>query len=273
MNSIDTKKVGERILEIRENINSGKKMSLEAFGNLLSPPADKGLVRKWEKGQNIPKGDRLTQIAKLGNVTVEYLLFGRELTGYGKNIKSIREATVGDNIDLFCTYFTPNISNKIVFEWENEINLPDFEQLERLSELSQQDSKELLFNFKEPYSEYRPINSNFLFEQTQRFFRTSNLTRNEYIISDWIFFNTNRLRKAQLKTFDSYSETDINSMLDNITWLMNLNEPSSYDYSNDRVKQLKQHENLEEEADSAIKELNKLFEKMKQELLNKHQKN
>lgn len=273
MNPINPTEIGKRISNIRKNITSDKKMTLENFGKLLSPPANKSLVRKWEKGQNLPKGERLAQIAKLGNVTVEYLLFGRELTGYGKNIKSIRESVSGENIDHFCKLFNPNISNKVVFEWENEINLPDFEQLERLSELSQQDSKELLFNFKEPYSEYRSINSNFLFEQTQRVFRTSNLTRNEYIISDWIFFNTNRLRKAQLKAFDSYSETDINSMLDNITWLMNLNEPSSYDYSNDRVKQLKQHENLEEEADSAIKELNKLFEKMKQELLNKHQKN
>lgn len=273
MNPIDPTEIGARISNIRKNIASDKKMTLENFGKLLSPPANKSLVRKWEKGQNLPKGDRLAQIAKLGNVTVEYLLFGRELSGYGKNIRSIREAVAGDNIDLFCKSFTPNISNKIVFEWENEINLPDFEQLERLSELSQQDSKELLFNFKEPYSELRSINSNFVFEQTQKAFRTSNLTLDEYLISDWIFFHTNRLRKAQLKTSNSCSEADINSMLDMITWLMDLNEPSSYDYSNDSVKQFKQYKNLEEEADSAIKELNKLFEKMKHELLSKHQKN
>ena len=69
--------VGKRIKEIRLSLSSDKKMTLELFGNLLSPPANKSLVRKWENGQNLPKGERLFQIAKLGNVTVEYLLFNK----------------------------------------------------------------------------------------------------------------------------------------------------------------------------------------------------
>lgn len=67
---IDKKAVGQRIKEIRLK----KGMTLEEFGGLFN--AGKGLVSRWENGLSTPTPDRLKQIAKVGDRTVEELLYG-----------------------------------------------------------------------------------------------------------------------------------------------------------------------------------------------------
>ena len=67
---IDKIMVGLRIRQIRQN----KGMTLEEFGNLLN--AGKSNVSKWEKGSSLPNNDRLRQIAKIADTTVNELLYG-----------------------------------------------------------------------------------------------------------------------------------------------------------------------------------------------------
>lgn len=67
---IDKKAVGQRIKEIRLK----KGMTLEEFGGLFN--AGKGLVSRWENGLSTPTPDRLKQIAKVGDLTLEELLYG-----------------------------------------------------------------------------------------------------------------------------------------------------------------------------------------------------
>lgn len=69
---IDTKGYGQRIKQIRKE----KKLSLEAFGELLDPPAPKSLVWNWERERNLPKKDRLKQIAEIGDVSETFLKYG-----------------------------------------------------------------------------------------------------------------------------------------------------------------------------------------------------
>lgn len=67
---IDKKAVGRRIFNIRLNM----RLTLEQFGKLFN--AEKSNVQKWEKGLSLPRRERLETISKLGNMTVNQLLYG-----------------------------------------------------------------------------------------------------------------------------------------------------------------------------------------------------
>ena len=67
---IDKKAVGRRINKIRIS----KACTLEEFGNILK--ADKSNVRKWEIGEVLPNKERQKKLAKLGQITVNELLYG-----------------------------------------------------------------------------------------------------------------------------------------------------------------------------------------------------
>lgn len=69
-NKINKKEVGERIRKIRFS----KALTLEQFGNLLN--ASKSNVRKWEIGDCLPNKKRQLDIAKLGKISVNELLYG-----------------------------------------------------------------------------------------------------------------------------------------------------------------------------------------------------
>ncbi|MGF3073533.1 helix-turn-helix transcriptional regulator [Facklamia sp. P13069] len=69
------RKIGYKIREIRKSL--GSKVSMEKFGQLLRPPASRGLVSNWENDYNYPNEERLKQIAELGNTTVENILYGQ----------------------------------------------------------------------------------------------------------------------------------------------------------------------------------------------------
>lgn len=63
--------MGKRIKSIREKL--GKSQS--EFGELFSPPAPKSAVSRWEHGGS-PNKRRLAEIAKLGEITVDELIYG-----------------------------------------------------------------------------------------------------------------------------------------------------------------------------------------------------
>ena len=63
--------MGRRIKSIREKL--GKNQS--EFGELFNPPAPKSAVSRWEHGGS-PNKKRLAEIAKLGETTVDGLVYG-----------------------------------------------------------------------------------------------------------------------------------------------------------------------------------------------------
>lgn len=79
---IDKFEVGKRIKNIRLN----KSKNLREFGELISKnlKEDKNIsdsiVSRWEKGVSIPSAKRLKEIANIGNVSVNYLLYGVKVT-------------------------------------------------------------------------------------------------------------------------------------------------------------------------------------------------
>ncbi|TLG79728.1 helix-turn-helix domain-containing protein [Vagococcus zengguangii] len=154
MRPIDNKEIGKRIKKIRTEF-SPKKISLEAFGKLLNPPADKAAVSKWEKGAYLPNKARLEQIAQLGNVTLEYLLYGKQINGYGEKISKIRtnlDMTKFEFANVFksSSNFHERVIEETISDWEDENLLPTFEQLEKIALLGETTVSEILWNVKEP---------------------------------------------------------------------------------------------------------------------------
>ena len=68
---VNKEAVGKRILQIRKKYG----YSMQKFGEIIDN-APKGSVNSWEKGVNLPNEKRLKQIATLGNMTLNELLYG-----------------------------------------------------------------------------------------------------------------------------------------------------------------------------------------------------
>lgn len=69
---IDKKAVGKRIFNIRNSLN----LTLEQFGKLDNLNAKKNTVWSWEECVCLPNKKRLEIIAKIGNITLNELLYG-----------------------------------------------------------------------------------------------------------------------------------------------------------------------------------------------------
>ena len=78
-NKINKKEVGKRIFSIRKNMN----LTLEQFGLILQ--VGRSNVSKWELGKVLPRREKSIEIAKLGKISVEELLYGKE-----KEIKDLK---------------------------------------------------------------------------------------------------------------------------------------------------------------------------------------
>lgn len=64
--------VSRRISNIRKNLG----LSMDEFGKLFSPTADKAVVSNWENGKNLPNSERIKKIAEIGRVSELYLMTG-----------------------------------------------------------------------------------------------------------------------------------------------------------------------------------------------------
>lgn len=142
--TIDKIKVGKRIKFIRLN-HFENKLTQEEFANLLYPIVDKSAVRKWEKGLNFPNTSRLKQIAELGNVTIEYLLFGKELNGHGERIRQIRKENNLSKQDLAKQL---NVDIDYIENVELENTFPKKSELKILADLGKMTIDEILWNEK-----------------------------------------------------------------------------------------------------------------------------
>ena len=81
--TIDKKLIGERIKNIRQQ----KGMTLEEFGKMFG--ASKSNVRSWEIGKNLPNPERLKTIAKIADISVVTLLYGKMKERISKMLSQI----------------------------------------------------------------------------------------------------------------------------------------------------------------------------------------
>ncbi|MCW6652571.1 helix-turn-helix domain-containing protein [Aerococcaceae bacterium NML191292] len=97
---IDKKHVGLRIKSIRQN----KGMNLEEFGKLFN--VSKSNVSHWEAGNTLPNAERLKAIAKIGDISVDELLYGpikeKILKSLFKLAPKYNFELTANNIDSIC---------------------------------------------------------------------------------------------------------------------------------------------------------------------------
>lgn len=84
--------IGKRIKSIR--ISKG--IDLAEFGKMVNPPASASIVSRWERGINLPNSQRIKSIAEIGNVSVNFLLNGTQMSI--KDIKKFQSTLSSDNL-------------------------------------------------------------------------------------------------------------------------------------------------------------------------------
>lgn len=233
MSSIDSIEVGKRIKNIRLSL-SNPKLTMEEFGKLITPEADKAAVSKWEKGAYLPNSERLVQIANLGNVTTDFILFGKELNGHGKRIEKIRKDLSFTEED-FTVFFKPPVSEETIKSWEKENSLPSLKQLEVIADLGKITYEELLFGIKRkvktPYSTLENLN------KVERNLEKQNISFEEALKSDHYFTNMNNLRLIQKKNPDSFDY--LYEISRELTEVVDHNLTIDYEVLNEKVDLLK----------------------------------
>jgi DNA-binding helix-turn-helix protein len=89
---INKKAVGSRIKQIRLN----KGYTLENFGKLFG--ASRGNVQAWEYGTSLPNKERIKNISKIADITVNELLYGSIDEFLDNNLVSLLEYQTGKTI-------------------------------------------------------------------------------------------------------------------------------------------------------------------------------
>ena len=77
--------IGKRIKQIRLSLGS----SMIKFGEQIDEisPVKSGVISNWENGKQIPNKKRISKIAKLGNISINELLYGNPSTFLFDNLK------------------------------------------------------------------------------------------------------------------------------------------------------------------------------------------
>lgn len=92
---IDKKAVGQRI----KNIRLEKGLNLEEFARLLN--TDNSNSVRWEKGKTTPTINKIKTISKIGNISINELLYGtsieKELEIYKKFYEDIKNYVICNN--------------------------------------------------------------------------------------------------------------------------------------------------------------------------------
>ena len=70
--------VGERLKQLRKNNNYTIYQLLEKLQNEYFIDIDEKSIRRYEKGEFLPKIDNLICLAEIFNTTLDYIIYGKE---------------------------------------------------------------------------------------------------------------------------------------------------------------------------------------------------
>lgn len=116
---VNNKEVGQRI----KNIRLGLGESMDQFGSRFN--TSRGTINNWEKGRNLPNNKNLLLIAKLGNRTVDEILYGDYDTFLLFKIRDLIPEYV-ENIDKNSNLFD-ELSYKILTAAKSQISNNDYQ--------------------------------------------------------------------------------------------------------------------------------------------------
>lgn len=115
---INKQKVADRIKKIR--INKG--MTLEEFGKLFG--ASKSSVLGWETQRSLPNPERLKQIAKIGEISVDELLYGDDLEKITNLSHEIINNNIKNNYDQeYKFFYNPENFNELCIDVFNNLSV------------------------------------------------------------------------------------------------------------------------------------------------------
>lgn len=120
---VNKKAVGSRIKQIR--INKG--YTLEALGKLFG--ASKGNVQKWEKGLALPNKERIANICKIADITVNELLYGSIEEFLKTNYDNL---ILNSNYPYKASFSNFNLINRTIIEIDNSFII-SFDKKEKVS--------------------------------------------------------------------------------------------------------------------------------------------
>lgn len=123
--------IGKRIRRIRQNLG----MTLEEFGKLFG--TSKSIVYRWENGTSLPNPERLKNIAKIGDKTVDEILYGNLGEYLTSLLHGLSDKLMNDDSipDMLAKNIFSNTRSKY-YQSNREItehfaNINSFEELER----------------------------------------------------------------------------------------------------------------------------------------------
>ena len=128
------KTTGERIKDIRLELGE----TLEEFGKMFDPPANRSLVSGWENGRYLPSPERLKKIAELGGMTVKELISAHSV---GERIKRIRLEKGMSKTEFGKLFET---TGSLVNKWETNQVTPTENRLKAIAELGNTTVNQLL---------------------------------------------------------------------------------------------------------------------------------
>ncbi|MDS4006602.1 MULTISPECIES: transcriptional regulator [Staphylococcus] len=160
-------------------------LTMEEFGKKFKNTAHKSIVSKWEKGLTKPSNERLKEIADLGNVSINQLLYG-DFLGELENIAS-EEVT--------------NTLN------DNNLEIDDYEFKSLMSSVSR-----LIVTFYERGEENFDIN---LFKRLLRHYIQLDLDLGNRDLDSLTYFAFQRTINAQELVVDYYEDSKAKKFLEN----------------------------------------------------------
>lgn len=200
------KEIGNRIKQIR----LAEGLTMEEFGKLFKPEANKSLVSKWESGKSLPNNDRLKRITEIGEVSMKYLIEGSfDFINHVDLSEDSKEEYFSNAIN-FSKY---KVIEKLANEYSTKNSIDSFEEARFLEEVL----TFLDIYKKDPYTIGYEVLSN-----ATQLFTILNLMNREFsnmeLKNDFklksIDFHNKTFNKSANLVFDLFTEYLKNSYLD-----------------------------------------------------------
>lgn len=127
---------GARIKQIRLSLG----LNMEEFGKKFKPVASKSIVSRWEKGVSLPSAERLSLIAKIGNVPVNYLLNSdlMSTSDLNQRVEKILNGRTLEEYQLEKYEDVYGHKNGFSNEWPNEFKVEIFKALNGLESIAKE---------------------------------------------------------------------------------------------------------------------------------------
>jgi len=241
------KDIATRISQVRNGLG----MTLKDFGKQFTSPVNAGVVQKWERGTNLPNDEHMIEIAKLGNVSINWLMYGSDFENFQNHLlpqvfqklESLESELRNNNItDAQTMEFNNNI-----MEFLNSLTLESF--------IGSQDITANLLS-----SKYR-------LQYVMETVLSNEPTNLEIMKFNSLFELLTLFITAKVNTPDTYD--DNLEIIDSLLWLSG-NHPKAVYNDNQIFKQVIDSDGLEKYIDKVTSSLHENIDNLSKKLKNNY---